>query len=233
MTERRVGILGGTFDPVHCGHLDVARAAESTLALTSILLVPSSTPPHRPAPAASSYHRFAMAALAIVGEARWRASDMELIAPAPSYTVATLERFHEAGYSADELFFLVGADAFLEIATWKDYPRVLDRAHFAVVSRVGLPAADLPHRLPDLADRMALGGAAARTGNRPLIFLIDAVTTDVSSTAIRRRRADRQSIAGLVPPLVQQYIGSTAFTRYQTPQSTSREQARRKRQAVA
>lgn len=203
---RRVGILGGTFDPIHCGHLDVGRAGETALALTNVLVVPSNTPPHRPQPVASSYHRFAMAALAILGRPRWRASDLELLAAAPSYTSATLDRLHAAGYAAVELFFLVGADTFAEIATWKDYPAILDRAHFAVVSRPGMMATELPRHLPDLVDRMTGPGDGALAAARPSIFLIDAPTADVSATAIRGRRGDGQSIAGLVPPAVQQHI---------------------------
>lgn len=206
MTIRRVGILGGTLDPIHCGHLDLGRAAELALQLTDVIVVPSSAPPHRAQPVASSYHRFAMAALAVLGRPHWRASDLELLAAAPSYTAATLERMHEAGYAATELFFLVGVDAFTDIATWKEYPAILDRAHFAVVSRPGMMATDLPGRLPALASRMVAPAAGSLAAGRPSIFLIDARTADVSSTAIRSRRGVGLSIAGLVPLAVQQHI---------------------------
>jgi nicotinate-nucleotide adenylyltransferase len=206
MTARRLGILGGTFDPIHCGHLDVARAAESALGLTELLVVPSHTPPHRPEPLASSYHRFAMVALAVAGRPRWRASDLELQTMAPSFTSATLDRLHGEGYASTELFFIVGADAFAEIESWKNYPSILDRAHFAVVARPGLAASALPRRLPALAPQMVPASSLTVPSGRTSIFLIDAPTADVSSTAIRRRSAARQSIAGLVPPAVQQHI---------------------------
>lgn len=200
---RRVGILGGTFDPIHCGHLDAALASQRALGLTELLVIPSNIPPHRPQPIASSYHRFAMVALAIAGRPGWRASDMELQAPTRSYTSATLQRLHADGYAPGELFFITGADAFADIETWKDYPAILDGAHFAVVSRAGHAASDLTRRLPSLADRMT---TAADGRSSPMIFLIDAPTADVSATAIRARRARGESIAGLVPAPVQQHI---------------------------
>src|ERR1700687_234304 len=179
-TRRRVGILGATFDPIHCGHLDVGAAAQAALGLGEVVVLPSNIPPHRPQPLASPYHRFAMVALAIAGRGGWRALDLELRDPARSYTSDTLERFHLEGFSATELFFITGADAFVEIATWKNYPALLNLAHFAVVSRPGVRIAELPARLGALADRMltASAEATAVTWNSTVIFLIDAATTD-------------------------------------------------------
>jgi len=205
MTTRRIGILGGTFDPIHCGHLDVGNAAERALGLTEIVVIAANIPPHRPQPVASSYHRFAMVALAIGEHKRWRASDLELGIGSPSFTTGTLQRFHDDGFAATELFFLLGADAFAEIETWKDFPVILDRAHFAVVSRAGFPVTDLPARLPELADRM-IDPSRGITLGTPSIFLIDAPTTDVSATAIRQRCANGQSITGFVPSAVGQHI---------------------------
>jgi nicotinate-nucleotide adenylyltransferase len=205
MIARRIGILGGTFDPFHCGHLDLGRAAESALGLTRLIVVTAHIPPHRTPPVASGYHRFAMVAMAINGQAHWEASDAELRVGAPSFTTTTLQRLHDEGCAASELFFIIGADAFAEIESWKDYPAILDRAHFAVVSRPGFPAATAAARLPALAARIGAPGhaGAART---PSIFLIDAPTADVSATAIRRRAAAGESIAGLVSPAVRQHI---------------------------
>ena len=210
MRSRRIGILGGTFDPIHSGHLDAARAAESALDLTAMALVPVNIPPHRPQPVASSHHRFAMVALAIAGLSRWRVSDLELGIGSPSFTTGTLRRIHEQGFSPTELFFLVGADAFAEIETWMDYPAILEQAHFAVISRPGFPVSRIPARLPSLEGRMASGTDPA---SRPLpsIFLIDTPTADVSSTAIRRSLAEGKSIAGLVPAAVQRHIEQHAL----------------------
>jgi nicotinate-nucleotide adenylyltransferase len=203
---RRIGILGGTFDPIHRGHLDVVEAAQAALALTRIVIVPSHVPPHRPQPVASGFHRFAMVAIAIGGRRGWSVSDMELRSPPPSYTSATLARFHTRGHAPGELFFLVGADAFVDIGTWKDYPHILDRAHFVVVSRPACRVEMLPERLPALQGRMRLPPFTAEALAEPAIILIDAATADVSSTAIRLRRAQGQSIAGMVGGGVQQHI---------------------------
>ena len=171
--DRRVGILGGTFDPIHCGHLDVGSAAETALGLTELLVLPSHIPPHRPQPLASSYHRFAMVALAVAGRSRWRASDLELRSAARSYTSETLQRLHAAGFRAAELFFVIGADAFTEIATWKDYPSIFDLAHFAIVSRPGLSVTALAERLPELVARYAHGAGPGPRARRshPVDFL--------------------------------------------------------------
>ena len=200
-----MGILGGTFDPIHCGHLDMGSAAERALGLTQLVVMTANIPPHRPQPVASSYHRFAMVALAISGHDRWRASDFELGIGLPSFTSGTLQHFHDRGFASTELFFVIGADAFAEIETWKDFPAILESAHFAVVSRPGFPVVEMPARLPALARRMT-GPSEAATRTTPSIFLIDAPTANVSATAIRQRSAHGESIAGLVPPAVGQHI---------------------------
>ena len=280
-SPRRVGLLGGMFDPIHCGHVDVATAAEEALHLTGMLVLPSNMPPHRPQPVASGHHRFAMAAMAVAGRRGWRAVDLELRQDVASYTSDTLRRFHASGFEPAELVFITGADAFLEIATWHDYPAVLDLAHFAVVSRPRVSVGGLPAQLPALAARMRRvsvvsptfpdakarrpglpgvfeGGAtqsapgsptrhprwgggtmhrrpnanerrrrgtndvrltasARATADETCIFLIDALTADVSSTAIRRARQARQSIAGWVPVAVQHHIEQHGLYEDPTP----------------
>lgn len=202
---KRVGILGGTFDPIHCGHLDLGTAVEHALRLTSLLVIPAHIPPHRSRPSASPFHRFAMAAIAVSGRTGWQASDLELLQAAPSYTETTLGRLHQDGYSPLELFFVIGADAFADIASWKNYPGILDAANFAVVSRPGSPVDALRQRLPELAVRMKTPDAAVNE-REASIFLINVATADVSSTAIRQRRLHGKSISGLVPPGVEQHI---------------------------
>jgi nicotinate-nucleotide adenylyltransferase len=137
--------------------------------------------------------------------ARWEISDLELRRQGPSYTVDTLSALHAEGLSALQLFFITGADAFAEIATWHRYPAVLDAAHFAVVARPGTTLDELRRRLPSLALRLA-PPSAVETAQSPRIFLIETETPDVSSTGIRRRAARRESLDGLVAPAVSAYI---------------------------
>lgn len=203
----RIGVLGGTLDPIHCGHLAAATAARDAFDLPRVLVVPSHVPPHRNlGPVASAFHRFAMTALAVSGLPRLEACDDELRADGPSYTASTLERLNAKGHRPSHIFFITGADAFAEIATWKRYPEVLDLAHFVVVSRPGYAIETLAARLPDLRSRMRPAAAPARTDGSPLIFLLDAPTPEVSSTTIRERLRRGESLAGLVPPLVETHI---------------------------
>jgi nicotinate-nucleotide adenylyltransferase len=220
--EDVIGILGGTFDPIHGGHVAVALAARDALGLDAVRLVPTRTPPHRSrAPYASIYHRFAMTALAALSVEGLQVSDLELDTPGPSYTSMLLDRLHGEGHDASHIVFIIGADAFAEIATWHNYPAILNRCHFAVISRPGQQADELRARLPDLADRFvtitpethAPNGAAtpvplavALALHAPAIFLIGAATPNVSSTEIRERRRAGLPIDGLVPEAVEQYI---------------------------
>lgn len=203
----RIGLLGGTFDPIHCGHIETVLAAQRALALNPVLLVPARIPPHRDrGPSASTFHRFAMAVLAACELDGVMASDDELETEGPSYTALTLERLAARGLEPGQLFFITGADAFAEIGSWHRYPAVLDLAHFVVVSRPGMPVATLPQRLPALTDRFC---EPTRTGVmpvRPSIFLVDASTPDVSSTGVRERLRIGRSISGLVPRAVEAHI---------------------------
>jgi nicotinate-nucleotide adenylyltransferase len=214
---RRVGILGGTFDPIHCGHVELGDAAQAALQLTELHLVTSHFPPHRLPPETSSYHRFAMVALVTNERPAWRASDLELRQESPSYTARTLHKFHDRGYDPTQLFFVIGADAFADITTWRDYPNILEFAHFVVVSRPRVPAPSLLERLPRLAGRMVTDADHILSSEVPVIFLIDAPTADVSSTAIRSRLATGAPVDGMVPPSVQQHIEQHGLYRSKTP----------------
>jgi nicotinate-nucleotide adenylyltransferase len=211
----RIGLLGGTLDPIHLGHIETAVAARRALDLDRVYVLPAHVPPHRPQqPIASSYHRFAMAALAVNGVAGLAANGVELRTPGPSYTSDTLTRFRErSGLDATQIFFITGADAFAEIETWHRYPEVLDLAQFVVVSRPGFAAQSLRQRLPVLSPRMVSvapeGPQEPRRDARcdsARIFLIDALTPDVSSTGIRKRLLAGEPIAALVPAAVERHI---------------------------
>jgi nicotinate-nucleotide adenylyltransferase len=213
--DTRVGLLGGTFDPIHLGHLETASAARRALQLECVYVLPSNVPPHRAQqPAASSHHRFAMTALAVNGIDGLRVSDLELSIPGPSYTAETLTRFSDAtGLAVSQIFFITGADAFAEIETWYRYPDVLDLANFIVVSRPGFPVDVLRHRVPGLERRMIDASATKteassqeRAASSQRIFLVNATTPDVSSSDIRQRLFAHRSITGLVPATVERHI---------------------------
>lgn len=207
----RIGLLGGTFDPFHHGHLAAALAADAALDLDAVHLIPAHIPPHRTRqPSASPEHRFAMVALGIAETPGLLVDDRELHAEGPSYTSRTLAMFAAEGWQASQLFFITGADAFAEIATWHDYPAILTRTHFVVVSRPGREASSLRDQLPDLAPRMRVAEAAAPPGAaetaETAIWLVHAKTPSVSATAIRVAAGDGRAITGLTPPLVEQHI---------------------------
>ena len=191
-----LGILGGTFDPIHLGHMAAADAAQRALSLDSILLVPSNIPPHRAQPAtASAEDRLAMAQLAARAHPGWSVSRLEIDREGPSYTYDTLAELNKPG---TQLFFITGADAFAEIDTWSRYPAVLDLANFVVVSRPGITLDSLRERVPSaFRDRPS---APTR------VILVEAHTPDISSTDIRRRVRAGHSLSGHVPDPVARYI---------------------------
>lgn len=204
---RRVGVLGGTFDPIHLGHLDALDAARAALALDEVLLVPSHHPPHRPAsPRASAFHRFAMVALAIDGRTGCRVSDLELTRSGPSYTIDTLRTLHEQGWQPSQIFFIIGTDAFADIATWKAFPDVLDAAHFAVIARPGTTLDEATARTPALRRRVVTGPGAVPPAPSTCVVLIEAATRDIASTAVRSRLGDGHDIDGIVSPAVARHV---------------------------
>ena len=207
-TARRLGVIGGTFDPIHFGHLDAAEAARASLELDEVVFIPAHDPPHKPGePHASAFHRFALVALAIQEWPGYRTSDMELGREGASYTVDTLRALHACGWNAARLFFIVGADAFADIATWREFPAVLDLAQFAVISRPGSPLDEAMARTPELASRLRIATSRAwNDQDGTAIYVVEARTRDVSSTAIRRRLAERKAIDDLVPAAVARHI---------------------------
>ena len=203
----RIGVLGGTFDPIHFGHLDAAEAARTALQLDEVCVLPSHDPPHRNAsPMASAFHRFALAALVIQGLPGYRVSDMELTRSGHSYTADSLRALHAAGWTSSQIFFILGADAFAEIATWREFPDVLDGAHFVVVARPGTTLDEAAARTPALRDRLHRAGQALPAGGKTRVILIEARTRDISSTTIRARLRARQPIDDLVPAAVARHI---------------------------
>ena len=200
----RLGFFGGTFDPIHQGHVDVAEAARGALGLERVTFVPAWLPSHRNGPVASAAHRFAMTALAISPFPYFCLSDLEMDPTSPSYTVNSLNRLVARGADLAEWVVITGADAFGDIRTWKSYPDVLGRCHFAVVSRPDFPVSRLPEQLPELARRMV--PATDGIPDQPAILLIDAPTAAVSASDVRARAASGDSLSGMVTPEVAAYM---------------------------
>jgi nicotinate-nucleotide adenylyltransferase len=212
----RIGLFGGTFDPIHFGHLDVAHAAREAVALDVVWLIPARVPPHRGAPHASPAHRFAMVALAVQNQDGVIVSDLEMETHGASYTTATLDRVQARGTDLRSAFFIIGADAFRDISAWKDYPQVLDRCHFIVVSRPGAAASGLREALPHLGTRMV--NTPCDVPSQPSILLLDAPTSPVSSTEIRRARASGEPFGGLLPAEVAAHITRHGLYRKSAPE---------------
>lgn len=204
----RLGLLGGTFDPIHVGHLDAADAARAALRLDTILFIPAHDQPLRPIdPRATGYQRFALVSLAVSQRPADRVSDRELLREGPSYTADTLRSLHAEGWRASQLFFILGTDAFAEIARWHGFPAFLDLSHFVVIARPGVTIDDAVARAPELRPRMSVpsrGGTVVDEATR--VFLVHAETHSVSSTQIRQRLAAGQPIDDLVPAPVARHI---------------------------
>ena len=195
----KLGVLGGTFDPIHNGHLAAADAAQKTLQLDAVTLIPSHLPPHRPDPVgATGEQRYEMAALAAAGRPGWSASRIEVDRKGASYTYDTLVELRQRLRVEWQFFFILGADAFAEVATWSRYPAVLDLAHFVVVSRPGITLDSLRERVPS--------AFSPRPSAKTRVILVEAATPDISSTDIRRRVRAGEPLDGLVPDSVAAYI---------------------------
>jgi len=220
MEQRRVGLYGGTFDPVHAGHLAVARALLELFALDEVLFIPAHVAPHkreslRRRPAAP-LHRYAMLALATVGAPQLKISTVELDAPERPYTVETLARLRTEYGQTARLYFVMGADSWAEITTWREWERLLALTDQIVMARPGYPLGTahvteaVQRRIVDLRGRTkAEVNATLALTDEPRIYFTDAVFLDVSATAIRTtaRAADTlPELTAAVPPAVAEYI---------------------------
>lgn len=204
----RLGILGGTFDPIHLGHLRLAEEAGEAFDLEKVYLIPAASPPHKGRRAITSFfHRFEMTKLGVEGSPRLVAFDVEARRQGLSYSIETLKEFHRLYPSRLELFFILGTDAFLEIETWKNYRELFDYAHFLVVQRPGIPAGKVQDHLLSLGLEFGKQGEnryVGSSGNE--VICIEATLMDISSTAIREKAAAGKSLRYLVPESVRGYI---------------------------
>ena len=204
------GILGGTFDPVHLGHVALAEAALARLPLGEVLWLPSGSPGHRAPPVASARDRLAMLRLATAGHARYRIDDGELDLPEPTYTVHSLTRLRAQFGNEQPLALLLGSDSFLSLPTWLRWRELFDLAHLAVASRPGhLPSDGGPS--PELSAEIARRSArpeqlVASPAGRVARF--DMPRVDISASAIRARLVAGEDTRRLLPAAVQAYIDS-------------------------
>jgi nicotinate-nucleotide adenylyltransferase len=215
---RAIALFGGSFDPIHSGHLAVARAAIRRFRLDAIHFIPTGRPPHKPSLRLTAFpHRFAMVALACAGEPRFQVSLAE--APAASrgarvfYSIDTVHRYRRRLRRGDRLYFVVGADAFLQLPTWHRYEALLDSCDFIVASRPGSSLEDLRRVIPSRLLRPARPSSQLLRLRHTSVHLLSTVHSRVSSTEIRRRCLTGRSLGGLVPRPVEEYIRKQALYR--------------------
>lgn len=192
--SRAIGIMGGTFDPIHVGHLAVAEEAREALGLERVLFVPAGRPPHKaPGSVTAAQHRVAMVRLAIAGNVAFELSTIEVDRAGPSFTVDTVAAL-AAGDPAASLSLILSAETFAELSSWHEPERLFDSARMAVVPREGYPAPD-PAWLAD-----------AFPGREDRVDYLEGPRLGLSSTALRARVAAGRSIRYLVPAAVAAYI---------------------------
>jgi nicotinate-nucleotide adenylyltransferase len=205
-----IALFGGTFDPIHAGHLRAAQAAARKFRLHQILFVPSGNPPHKLTNHLTPFaQRFAMVALACARDPRFVPSLLE--APAdgrPHFSVNTAAKVKRGLKPGDHLFFLIGIDAFLDLPHWKEYRRLLDLVDFIVVSRPGFSNVEIAKVLPAGLLRKARrsGGPDKIPLRKSTLHILRGVDVPAASSQIRTAFRTRRLMAGLVPPLVEEYI---------------------------
>lgn len=214
MSAAPIGILGGTFDPIHNGHLRIAQEALEQCALAQVRFIPSGTPPHRPAPHASAQQRLEMVLLALHGHAGFVVDTREVTRTDPCYTVDTLTALRTELGAQQPLCLILGGDAFLQLHTWHEWQRLFALAHIVVLQRAGgLPLGNAmqqadPALQSEYRARLAPGARALHEAAGGAIFVADMPALEISATDIRRRCSERKSIRNLVPDSVAHFINS-------------------------
>jgi nicotinate-nucleotide adenylyltransferase len=206
-----IALFGGTFDPIHAGHLRAAQVAARKFRLDKILFIPSGNPPHKLTNYLTAFHhRFSMVALACAGDPRFIPSLLE--APKTDgglhYSIATTERVKRSLGPKDHLFFLLGLDAFLDLPHWKEYRRLLDLVDFIVVSRPGFSNSQFTRIVPPSLVRQGKGKPGSDTIplRKSSLHILRGVDVPAASHKIRAAIHAQRRVAGLVPPLVEEYI---------------------------
>ena len=209
VTSERVGLFGGTFNPIHYGHLRAAEEIREFFHLSRVFFVPARIPPHKNGTTITSpSHRLRMVQLAIEDNAFFAASDFEVKQKRTSYSIYTIEHFRETVGPHTELFFLMGIDSFREIITWKDYVRLFSLINLVVMSRPRFSRPDPSHILPvDVAKDFDYNRDhhffRHPSGHR--LYFHEITLLEISSSAIRRQIRQGQSVRYLIPPAVEDY----------------------------
>ena len=197
----KIAILGGTFDPIHNGHLAAAQSVAATFQVDEVHFVPAFSPPHKSIREMTSpFHRFAMVALATGPVDRFRTSTIEVDALERRYTVETLEAMIRSHPGA-ELLFIIGTDMYQEIETWKNFRRLFDLAHLVIVNRPGFPFRDNVAPFQTLKEKQPV-----QLPQRPGVFYLPFVSQPISSTEIRSECKRGEHVGRWLPPLVWSYI---------------------------
>ena len=191
--EQRIGLFGGTFDPVHNGHLAIARQAAKEARLDEVLFIPTADPPHKAAPGASFWHRVAMLEIVLGGsvlsEDRFAVSLIEAELPFPSYTVDTLSEIKRRLLNP-KCSFIIGADSLVDLHLWYQYQKLLSLTDFIVLSRPGISLLDMQHaieRLPGAFQPDIYCQRWRRSDGAELLLLMNRLTENISSTMIRSK----------------------------------------------
>jgi nicotinate-nucleotide adenylyltransferase len=211
LNRDRIGLFGGTFNPIHSGHIRAADIVQTKFEFDKILFVPSYIPPHKDsAEVASPYHRLKMIELAVSSFPRFVPSSIEIDAQEMSYSIITLNKIKEIN-PRSQIFFILGIDAFVEIETWKEYESVLEKCFFIVISRPGYQLGEAKKILGVQYEKLICDVSSSNdvdqeilSDHRILLFSIDAL--GIASTDVRARIRNNTSIKGLVPDNVLSYI---------------------------
>ncbi|HEY5674011.1 MAG TPA: nicotinate-nucleotide adenylyltransferase [Malonomonas sp.] len=204
----RIGILGGTFNPIHFGHLHIAEEVLKGCALEQVWFLPTCRPPHKQLAAEIPFaQRLAMVEVALADYPHFSACDIEGRRGGTSYSVETLEQLRRQ-YPQHQFFFIMGLDSFQDISSWKDYPRLFELTHLVVTARPGF-SGTLQQLLPvAIADRFCYDAVSKKLTHDTGFTLIEVTHTscDISSTEVRQKLVTGESVAGLVPVAVIEYI---------------------------
>jgi nicotinate-nucleotide adenylyltransferase len=215
----RIGLFGGTFDPIHWGHIRSAEEVREAFSLDRVLFIPASIPPHRRSrPACSARDRFAMVRLAIGSNRRFDISDVELSRPGKSYSIDTIRHYTRRRSPKNSLYFILGLDAFRDIDSWKDVQDIFSLCHLIVTSRPG-NGDSMSHRTIPVAVRKGFcydpRRKAFRYKDGKYLFFTRLTDIAISASKIRRRMREGKSIRYLVPSEVESYIEKKGLYRGQ------------------